>query len=60
MKRLETSVEIQMPIEQVFAFLIEPSNLPEWIFGLMAGKKYRQVWSGAQGSARKNGLIGEL
>ncbi len=38
MKRLETSVEIQMPIEQVFAFLIEPSNLPEWIFGLMAGK----------------------
>ncbi len=27
MKRLETSVEIQMPIEQVFEFLIEPSPI---------------------------------
>ncbi len=38
MKRIETSVVIQMPIDQVFAYLIEPAKLPEWIFGYMAGK----------------------
>jgi len=30
MKRIETSVVIQIPIDQVFAYVIEPANLPEW------------------------------
>ncbi len=38
MKRIETSVVINMPIDQVFAFVIEPANFPERIFGLMAEK----------------------
>lgn len=38
MKRIETSVVISLPIDQVFAYVIEPANLPEWIFGLMTGK----------------------
>jgi hypothetical protein len=28
MKRIETSVVIQMPIDQVLAYLIEPANYP--------------------------------
>ena len=38
MKRIETSVVIQMPIDQVFAYVIEPANLAERIFGLMGEK----------------------
>jgi len=35
MKRIETSVVIQMPIHQVFDYLIEPSNLPDWPPGFL-------------------------
>jgi uncharacterized protein YndB with AHSA1/START domain len=38
MKRIETVVVIQMPIEHVFAFLIKPSNLPEWAPGFVGAK----------------------
>jgi uncharacterized protein YndB with AHSA1/START domain len=34
-KRIETSIEIHRPIEQVFAFLIEPANQPEWAPGIL-------------------------
>ena len=35
MKRIETSVVIQKPIDQVFAYVIEPSNLPDWAPGFL-------------------------
>ena len=38
MKRIETQVVIQIPIDQVFAYVIEPANFPDWIFSYMAGK----------------------
>jgi uncharacterized protein YndB with AHSA1/START domain len=38
MKRIETSVVIQMPIDQVFDYLIEPANLPEWAPGFVEGR----------------------
>ena len=38
MKRIETSVVIQMPIDQVFAYVIEPANLPEWAPGYVEAR----------------------
>ena len=38
MKRIETSVVIQMPIDQVFAYVIEPANLAEWAPGFVAAR----------------------
>ena len=35
MKRIESSVVIQRPIDQVFAYVIEPSNLPDWAPGFL-------------------------
>ena len=37
MKRIETSAVIKRPIDQVFAYVIEPSNLPEWAPGYLKG-----------------------
>ena len=37
MKRIETSAVIRRPIDQVFAYAIEPSNLPEWAPGYLKG-----------------------
>ncbi len=36
MKRIETFVLIQMPLDQVFDYLIEPANLPHWAPGFLA------------------------
>ena len=38
MKRIETSVVIKVPIDQVFAYLIEPANLPEWAPGFVEAR----------------------
>ncbi len=38
MKRIETTVVIQMPIDQVFADVIEPANFPEWAPGFVEGR----------------------
>jgi uncharacterized protein YndB with AHSA1/START domain len=35
MRRIETSTVIKRPIDQVFAYVIEPSNLPEWAPGYL-------------------------
>lgn len=37
MRRIETSVIIQRPTDQVFAYVIEPSNMPEWAPGYLEG-----------------------
>lgn len=36
MKRIETAVVIQRPIDQVFTYVIEPTNLPDWAPGFLA------------------------
>lgn len=33
MKRIETTALIQKPLEEVFSYLIEPANFPEWAPG---------------------------
>ncbi len=38
MKRIETQVVIQIPIDQVFAYVIEPANFPEWAPGFVEGR----------------------
>lgn len=38
MKRIETSVVIQMPIDQVFGYVIEPANLPKWAPGFVEAR----------------------
>ena len=35
MKRIESSLVIQRPIDQVLAYVIEPSNLPDWAPGFL-------------------------
>lgn len=35
MKRIETAVMIQRPINQVFDYVIEPANLPDWAPGFL-------------------------
>ena len=35
MKRIETAVVIQRPINQVFDYVIEPANLPDWAPGFL-------------------------
>lgn len=37
MKRIETMVVIDRPIEQVFAYVIEPANMPDWAPGYLEG-----------------------
>lgn len=37
MKRIETTVVIDRPIEQVFAYVIEPGNMPDWAPGYLEG-----------------------
>jgi uncharacterized protein YndB with AHSA1/START domain len=38
MQRVETSIIIQRPLDQIFAYLIEPSNLPEWAPGYVQAR----------------------
>ena len=38
MKRIERSVVIQRPINEVFAYLVEPANLPDWVPGILEAK----------------------
>jgi len=38
MKRIETTFVIQVPIDQVFTYVIEPANLPEWAPGFVEGR----------------------
>jgi len=38
MKRIETSVVIHMPIDEVFAYVIEPENMPEWAPGFVEAR----------------------
>jgi uncharacterized protein YndB with AHSA1/START domain len=35
MKRIETTVVIQRPVDEVFAYIVEPANLPEWAPGFL-------------------------
>ena len=37
MKRIETSVVIDRPKDHIFAYVIEPSNIPEWAPGYLEG-----------------------
>ena len=38
MKRIETSILIKKPIDEVFANVIEPANLPEWAPGFVEAR----------------------
>ena len=38
MKRIETQVLIQIPIDQVFAYVIKPANFPDWAPGFVEGR----------------------
>lgn len=42
MARFEHTVEIERPVEEVFAFLTEPANLPRWQESLLRVRPHRR------------------
>ena len=38
MAKIEFSVDVQRPVEEVFAYLTDPANLPEWQAGAIEGR----------------------
>jgi len=49
---INTSINIQAPVEEVFAYVTDPMNLPEWLVGLVevkdvtgAGVGQRHHWT---------------
>jgi uncharacterized protein YndB with AHSA1/START domain len=38
MARIEFTTEVNRPIEEVFAYLTDPANLPEWQSGVIEGR----------------------
>ena len=35
MPTISTSIKIQMPVEEVFAYVTDPMNIPEWMVGMI-------------------------
>src|SRR5581483_4869825 len=38
MAKIEFSIDVQRPVEEVFAYLTDPANLPEWQSGAVEGR----------------------